>query len=92
MFPLPAATTTLANSKPTADAVFGAFSPYAFMEIGVLVAVAVILFIVYTFRNVIMNIFLARQSDYWQSDSKHPNQIRWHNKKTDRWSDWKDIK
>lgn len=46
MLPIPAATTTLANTAETSQPVFDAFKPYAFMEIGLIVGALAIIFII----------------------------------------------
>lgn len=46
MFPLPAATTTLANIQPTSQTVFDAFKPYLFSEIGIFIGALVIIFVI----------------------------------------------
>lgn len=43
---IPAATTTLASTKPTADAIFGAFIPFGYMEVGVMVGAVIIVLII----------------------------------------------
>lgn len=46
MLPIPAATTTLANMQGTSIPVFGAFIPYGYMEIGLILGALAIVFII----------------------------------------------
>ena len=74
MFPLPAATTTLANTKPTAEAIFGAFSPYAWAEIGVVSAALLVSFIIWFFWDIITNFLMGKSGATrhydWTDDMK----------------------
>lgn len=51
MFPIPSATTTLANTLEVSQPVFDSFIPYGYMEIGVLVGALVIVFIILVFSG-----------------------------------------
>lgn len=53
---LPAATTTLVATQPTSQAIFDAFIPFGYMEIGVLAGALIIVFIVYTFWDTILHL------------------------------------
>lgn len=59
MLPVEAATTTLANIAPTSNAVLPAFLPYGYMEIGIGIAVIMILFIIYVFGNAIKSLLFG---------------------------------
>lgn len=70
MLPLPAATTTLTNTKPTADAVVAAFMPYGYFEIGVMIAAVLVIFLVYVFRDAISMLFHKTTSKFDSDNSK----------------------
>jgi hypothetical protein len=53
MLPLPAATTTLANTLETSQPVLNAFLPYGYMEIGIIIGALLIIFIIAIFRDAI---------------------------------------
>ena len=57
MLPIPAATTTLSNTLQTSQPVFNSFIPYGYMEIGVMVAGFVVLFIIAIFWSAIKGLF-----------------------------------
>jgi len=52
MFPLPAATTTLANTLQTSQPVLNTFLPYGYAEIGIIIASLAIVFIISVFAGI----------------------------------------
>jgi len=51
MLPIPAASTTLDNMLVTSQPVFNAFMPYGYMEIGIIIAVVIVIFIIGIFSH-----------------------------------------
>lgn len=51
MLPIPTAETVLSSSTPTANTIFSHFSQYGYMEIGVLIAVLTIIFVIGVFAG-----------------------------------------
>lgn len=52
MLPIPAATTTLANTLQTSQPVLNSFMPYGYMEIGIFLGALVVVFIIGVFAGI----------------------------------------
>jgi len=63
MLPIPQATTTLAGMAEQSQPVFNAFIPYAYLEIGIIIGVLVILFIIGIFTNTFSHLYHAFKGD-----------------------------
>jgi len=74
MLPIPAATTTLANMAITSQPVFDAFTPYMYLDIGLIFGSTAIIFMIYVFWDSI-TAFLSRlrssSKKYGDFSSKH---------------------
>lgn len=71
---IPAPTTTLAQMKTVSVPFFNAFVPVAYVEIGIVVAVAVFLFIIILFRKTFSK--LLGFSDYGNSNYNWTDDIK----------------